>query len=106
MSQREVTRKEIADAFRYARFLLNTGEARYICHALDHVTDHSVRDRCKEIIRVRMETSPDATTPSLEQWLCMQGYFPEYENARCRTPETIAYRFRWLNSLIEEFSHE
>ena len=106
-------RKEIAEIFRQAKKVLakdrydcssyrvngHTQYETYICHAIGKVGLFArYRDPALAVIHDRLDN-----VYSLETWVISNipgMYFPVDKN------EMQAYRHRWLDSLIEEFSND
>ena len=90
------TRKEIADAFRGARFTLEAGQKNFICHALElrHTAGAAA---AKSIILQRLYPFD-----TYGEWL--KENFPEAYAQRYRYSPRTAPRLFWLSALIKEFS--
>ena len=105
-------RKEIAEIFRQAKKVLakdrydcgyrvdgRTLCEEYICHAIERVGKFSdYRDPALAVIQARL-----GDVISLETWVIRNVPGVEYP---VNKDEMQAYRHRWLDALIEEFSHE
>ena len=101
---KRATRKQIAKAFKAAKPYLKTyntpvGVERtsFICFALEYSkTPCYVVDAAARVIMDRLH--PNSTVYG---WLLHQAKIPKHD----LTPENVqAYRHRWLDSLIKEFS--
>ena len=93
-----VTNKQIADAFRVARFLIETEYHKFICFALPNtVTGGAARS----VIETRIGSSA-----ALGHWVRVNipGALDDWENnPQFFTEQMRLYRLRWLDALIEEF---
>lgn len=104
--------KQLARAFRIAKTYV-AGDQQYICHALlFKVVDDLPERQCKaaqSLIESRLKVPFVALfeTNSCEKWLSRNipgltySYLAYTDKGRL---EVKAYRLRWLDSLIEEFS--
>lgn len=107
------TRKQIAAAFKAAKELTavdaagclgdewhgrgSTGRFEFICHALEKIALPGAR-AAKEIIRDRFHV---CGTTSVYVWLMEAANIPAY----LLTDDNVqAYKHRWLDSVIKEFS--
>ena len=91
------TRREIADAFRGARFTLEAGQKNFICHALE-LRHTPGAEAAKSIILQRLYPFD-----TYGEWL--KENFPEDYEKRYRYPASrTAPRLFWLSALIKEFS--
>jgi hypothetical protein len=88
-------RQQIAAAFRAARRVFVRRGARPICSALQD-SRHEARNAARRVVQGRI-----GERLYVHEWLVEVAKVPRefitYENVR-------AYRLRWLDSLIEEFS--
>lgn len=88
-------RQQIAEAFRAARARIKAGQNSAICLALQD-SGHEARNAARRVVQRRI-----GKRLYVYQWLIDVAKVPHdlitYENLR-------AYRLRWLDALIEEFS--
>ena len=100
------TRTEIADAFRVARQSIANNPTGFICNALPFRTEAG--EAAERIIHERMgyvERGPSGYSEgpfTLQAWLRLHGHWLGTEPVPSQIMQ--AYRLRWLDALIEEFS--
>lgn len=100
------TRKQIAAAFRIARKSIANNPTGFICNALPFTTEAG--KAAERIIHERMgyvERGPSGYSEgpfTLQSWLRLHGHWLELEYVPSHIMQ--AYRLRWLDALIEEFS--
>ena len=103
------TRTQIADAFRIARQSIANNPTGFICNSLPLTTEAGKAGKAAErIIHERMgyiERGPSGGSEgpfTLQSWLRLHGHWQGIEPVPSRIMQ--AYRLRWLDALIEEFS--
>lgn len=110
------TRKEICEAFRAAKVItarngkecnfdhqLAGRKYEFICHALDALsTEYPGAMGAKAVINDRFRVAKDGRfSPTVFVWLSVEGGIPQ----RLLTDNNVqAYKHRWLDSVIKEFS--
>ena len=110
------TRKEICEAFRAAKVITarngkecsfrdhyNGRKYEFICHALDILGMASPGAMAaKAVVRDRFKVASDGRfSPTVYVWLSQEANIPE----RLLTDDNVqAYKHRWLDSVIKEFS--
>ena len=89
----------IRDVFIAARKELLKPHSKYICYAIkDTICSSYDIMNAGDVIKSRMGTENDGL--SLEVWLWHRGF-----RTGVTRENMLQYRLRWLDSLIEEFSH-
>lgn len=90
-------RMEIAEAFRAARKIVDSGAEDFICVALQ-VSDARYSSEARHIISSRIHPYD-----TLNTWL-MKNHRPSRRHSRMNGAQMRLYRLRWLDALIKEFS--
>ena len=111
------TRKEICDAFKAAKALTavdgegcignewngrgNKGTYEFICHALESLHDLPGSEAAQAIITERFKIGVNDSTAVIYSWLRRVADV----NLDLLTDDNVqAYKHRWLDSVIKEFS--
>ena len=97
MNYTKQQRMEIAEAFRAARKIVDSGAEDFICCALQ-ISDARYSIEARHIISSRIK--PYGT---LNDWL-KRNYEPSESHSHKNGRQMRLYRLRWLDALIEEFS--
>lgn len=105
--------KQVAEVFRLCRKHISTSltdsKTAFICHAIIVVyrrTDsYELQVACgvaQRIIDERLR-HPNGTERTVSDWLCDNGYLSRDER-ELNYNVVQAYRLRWVDALVEEFS--
>ncbi len=100
-----MTNKKLAKIFREAKANLSTGYGQtgsevFICHAIDNTSFDMGIGEAIDIIQTRLNG-----LTSIEDWLVHNKYLEKNELVEyTRIGQIQAFRHRWLDSLIKEFS--